>query len=195
MICKYMLSPPLIVAPIWLFIFIFRAMSKVTKYMPTPMTLACFCEDCIEMKDVGAGRHGYELYGVIMHLGPNMAGGHYIAYVRMADSNPLYRHCPRDRFNAQEPSKTKFSFFNKSAQTVEPPNGLPKPPMCAALDCCGIRLPEPEMLGKYEVESPWLVCDDDIVKVLSASEVETLLSKNSTSNATPYLLFYARKND
>lgn len=174
----------------------FRAMSKVTKFMPTPMTLACFCEECIERKESGGARHGYELYGVIMHLGPNMAGGHYIAYVRMADSTPDYLHCPRDlpaASHVPDPVKSKFSFF-KAGGTADAPNGLsPLRTTCRALDCCAVRQPEPELhYGKYGPDCPWMACDDDLVKVLSASEVETLLSKNSTSNATPYLLFYAR---
>ena len=77
------------------FVIKFRAMSKVTQYMPTPMTLSCFCEECrsLDRGKSSPSRHCYDLYGVIMHLGPNMAGGHYIAYVKTTVNLECYRTC------------------------------------------------------------------------------------------------------
>lgn len=159
--------------------------------MPTPMTLSCFCEECVGKES----QHDYELYGVIMHLGSNMAGGHYIAYVRMTDSATTYRNCPRDLCHVTpNPVKTMLSFWKPGGPAKAPSNVLTPPKtVCRALDCCAVRIPEP--FGKYEPSSPWMTCDDDIVKMLSADDIKSLLSENSTSIATPYLLFYARRAD
>ena len=93
-------------------------MSKVTAFMPMPMTLSCFCEECLEGGQTGATRpsvHDYELYAVIMHLGPNMAGGHYIAYVRAAHSLRSYSDCDRD-WARPLPAKPPHHFFSKVNQ-------------------------------------------------------------------------------
>jgi len=59
-------------------------MSKVNDYMPTPLTLACFCEQCCPIPEEKRPHH-YELFGVIMHLGATIASGHYVAYVKGID--------------------------------------------------------------------------------------------------------------
>ncbi|XP_046982593.1 ubiquitin carboxyl-terminal hydrolase 1 [Schistocerca americana] len=70
--------------------------SKVNDYMPTPLTLGCFCETCCPLAEENRP-HSYRLFGVIMHLGATIASGHYVAYVRAADPSPDYRRCDRRR--------------------------------------------------------------------------------------------------
>lgn len=138
-------------------------MSKVNDFMPTPLILDCFCEECLEAisKEQGV-KHRYQLYGVIMHLGATIASGHYVAYVRAADPTPEYRSCDKDKrktasliaTNATKGSSQpdgekgrgllKFFSRNKSnnSDTVST-NHLTNQHYrntCRSLDCCGIRL-------------------------------------------------------
>lgn len=211
-------------------------MSKVTQYMPTPMTLSCFCEECRCLdRGKSLGRHGYELYGVIMHLGPNMAGGHYIAYVKTTDNLEHYRTCVRDKTrkasslssdsgksNNCKPNNILINFFKNKGNSsnnindkindtkIVTSNFSNPRKICRSLECCGVKSKMADLLitGGSEIikderlldngmmeESVWIACDDDNVKVLRGSEVEDLLAKNSTSNATPYLLFYSRRTE
>lgn len=70
--------------------------SKVNDYMPTPLMLPCFCEQCCQLPEDDRP-HNYQLYGVIMHLGATIASGHYVAYVRASDLSADYHHCERRR--------------------------------------------------------------------------------------------------
>lgn len=201
-------------------------MSKVTQYMPTPMTLACFCEECgYADRGKSLGRHGYQLYGVIMHLGPNMAGGHYIAYVKTTNNLEYYRTCVRDKTrkasslssdsgksNNYKGNNKLVNFFksSKGSSSNNINDKLNNTKMitnsfsnvrkiCPSLECCGVESKMADLLitGGSDLmeQSVWMACDDDNVKVLRGSEVEDLLAKSSTSNATPYLLFYSRKTE
>lgn len=209
-------------------------MSKVTQYMPTPMTLSCFCEECRSLeRGKSLGRHCYDLYGVIMHLGPNMAGGHYIAYVKTTDNLECYRTCVRDKArkassvssdsgksNNYKGNNILYNLFKNKGNSsnnisdrlndtkISASHNFSSPnKICRSLECCGVKSKMADLLvtGGIEVikdeedglveESIWIACDDDNVKVLRGSEVEELLAKNSTSNATPYLLFYSRRTE
>lgn len=46
---------------------------------------------------------------------------------------------------------------------------------------------------RQQIDSTWLMCDDDKIKAFGGKEFEELLN-NKNSNITPYLLFYARSN-
>ena len=74
-------------------------MSKINDYIPTPLTMNCFCTTCLhpgskEPKE--QPQHHYRLYAVIMHLGATLASGHYIAYVRASDATVDYSNCSRN---------------------------------------------------------------------------------------------------
>lgn len=211
-------------------------MSKVTQYMPTPMTLSCFCQECRGFdRGKTLSRHSYELYGVIMHLGPNMAGGHYIAYVKTTDNLECYRTCVRDiarkasslssdsgKSNNIKTNNKIYSIFKSKGSSSNNINDKINDTkviagnlsnarrICSSLECCGVKSKTAELLitggseyikdehlsdGGMMEESVWIACDDDNVKILRGSEVEDLLAKNSTSNATPYLLFYSRRTE
>ena len=104
-------------------------MEKINNYMPTPLVLKCFCEDCltaaeqakIESTDPTAStssaqpqqlqtpstpvqRHIYNLYSVIMHQGATMTAGHYVAYIRLPGEsiNVEYQECERDIVQRQQ---------------------------------------------------------------------------------------------
>lgn len=68
---------------------------KVNTYFPTPLELACFCENCCKTNERDTS-HNYRLCCVIMHLGGNLASGHYISYVRASDATNDYVNCPHD---------------------------------------------------------------------------------------------------
>merc|ERR1719278_350797 len=72
----------------------------------------CFCSQCMpppytctqqdqqpgsgQVKGrCGPGKHHYQLYAVIMHLGATLASGHYTAYVRAHDQAWEYLNCQR----------------------------------------------------------------------------------------------------
>lgn len=71
------------------------SVSKVNEYMPTPLTLSCFCEECLEVEEPP---HNYALYAIIMHLGAAIASGHYVAYVRTLENVAQeYLYCTHDK--------------------------------------------------------------------------------------------------
>ena len=182
-----------------------------------------------------------------MHLGPNMAGGHYIAYVKTTVNLECYRTCgarekarkmsnlssDSGKSNNHKGNNILYNLFknkgnNSSSNNINEKindskmgignnnnnnnyqNGNNKI-ICRSLDCCGVKNNNKmtdlistggnnSVLKKEDgesllEESVWIACDDDNIKVLRGSEVEELLAKNSTSNATPYLLFYSRRTE
>ncbi|KAJ1527875.1 hypothetical protein ONE63_007813 [Megalurothrips usitatus] len=163
---KYESLPPLLILHLKRFSSTFGSMvcmSKVNDYMPTPLILDCFCDECLEAisKDEDV-KHRYQLYGVIMHLGATIASGHYVAYVRAADPISEYRSCDKDKrktaslvaTNATkgsnqpdgEKARGLLRFFSKTksnnSDTVSS-NHLGNPHYrntCRSLDCCGVRM-------------------------------------------------------
>ena len=138
-------------------------MSKLNDYMPTPLILDCFCEECVEAHTSrGDVKHRYQLYGVIMHLGATIASGHYVAYVRAADPIAEYRSCDKDKRKtasliatnaskaASQPEGEKarglLRFFSKTKSSnsdTASKNHLTNPHYrntCRSLDCCGVRM-------------------------------------------------------
>ncbi|XP_075231641.1 ubiquitin specific protease 1 [Lycorma delicatula] len=185
--------------------------SKVIDHMPTPLTLSCFCEECIQSENHSP--HRYELFGVIMHLGATMASGHYVAYVRGRDTSSDYEHCTRDKRKTASLSGASgkhvsnpdakitggsiFKLFRSSKSTNGSTGVLndsrPFVQSCRSAECCGVKLRN-EDASCYGPESNWLECDDDTVRTITRSQLEEILAvKNSKNSAlTPYLLFYVR---
>ena len=117
--------------------------SKLTDFIPTPFTLDCFCTECSSPNFNSTARHKYRLYSVILHLGASLASGHYIAYVRAADTSLEYIQCKRPgSADTIKTSKKRglFKMFSKSsAVPVESKNSLPSP-ICPSLACCGLKV-------------------------------------------------------
>uniref|UniRef100_A0A336MD53 CSON014339 protein n=1 Tax=Culicoides sonorensis TaxID=179676 RepID=A0A336MD53_CULSO len=86
-------------------------MEKINSYIPTPFTLKCFCNSCINLPDEEK-LHIYKLYSVITHVGATMSVGHYVAYTCALDIQNEYRICTNDR--------TKIvSLFQKENSTCD----------------------------------------------------------------------------
>ena len=117
--------------------------SKLTDFIPTPFTLDCFCSECSSPNVSSGGRHKYRLYSVILHLGASLASGHYIAYVRAADTSIDYFQCKRPgSADTIKTSKKRglFKMFSKSSSVpVEAKTSLPSP-VCPSLACCGLKV-------------------------------------------------------
>ncbi|XP_054280513.1 ubiquitin carboxyl-terminal hydrolase 1-like isoform X1 [Macrosteles quadrilineatus] len=178
---------------------------KVNEYMPTPIELSCFCNKCKDLEERLKPHRGYQLYGIIMHLGSTLASGHYVSYVCGRDTVMDSANCTRDKRKtaslsggAGKPAsntekhgtqKTLFRFFSKSSKPTYPSpleNRGPYFSPCRSADCCGAKLDTNEPV--------WLECDDDTVRTISKKHLGELLGpKNSKNSAlTPYLLFYSR---
>lgn len=194
--------------------------SKVIDFMPTPLNLSCFCEECSHQPD-SQRKHRYQLFGVIMHLGATMASGHYVAYVRGRDAAGDYEHCTRGKRKTASLSgaNSKHSTTNNeksgglmrflkiktnsgsvaNAVTEAGRNQQPFYQSCSSTNCCGLRIrgsDNGDAANDYE-SSSWLECDDDSVRSVSRNQMEEILTgnKNSKNSAlTPYLLFYVRSN-
>ena len=145
-------------------------MSKVNDYMPTPLVLACFCEQCCHLPEEERPHH-YELFGVIMHLGATIASGHYVAYVKASENVCDYYHCDRDKRKSSSLSSASSSkagssssgdkmgsilkFFRQRSSNSGSDiskhhgagNGLYYRHTCRSMDCCGVRLNRSLMNG------------------------------------------------
>ncbi|CAB3226538.1 unnamed protein product [Arctia plantaginis] len=156
-------------------------MEKITRHAPTPLFMPCFCEPCAKRPPDQSPTHRYVLWGVIMHLGQTLTGGHYVAYARAGGAGAGAEACGREAGageGAGGGSSFMRSLFNRPR---------PAPAGCAARDCCVPRARDP-------AAPAWLACDDDLVKPISDEEFEDLLSAEPKmrSAATPYLLFYVK---
>jgi len=114
--------------------------TKLTDFIPTPFSLDCFCAEC---NSTSPGKHRYQLYSVILHLGSSLASGHYIAYVRAGDPSVDYIQCKRPiSADTVKTSKKKglFKMFSKSS-TLQPtePKGSSSP-ACPSMSCCGLKI-------------------------------------------------------
>jgi len=175
---------------------------KVNEYMPTPLVLSCFCMKCKDKDESRKPHRGYQLYGIIMHLGSTMASGHYITYVCGRDTVTDSANCTKDKrktaslsggagkptANPQTEHRGIMRFFKSSKPTY--PSALDNKsalfPPCRSADCCGCKLESSEPV--------WLECDDDTVKTMTNKQLEDLLGPKNSKNAalTPYILFYSR---
>lgn len=126
--------------------------SKVNDYMPTPLTLSCFCEKC--RNNAGGAEHQYKLYGVIMHLGATIASGHYVAYVKASENSYDYYHCDRDK---EKPHSNKVNEkggllrFFKTKPDFAKHNACSN--MCRSIDCCSVKI------NKSVMDMYWSNCD------------------------------------
>lgn len=196
-------------------------MEKLTSHMPTPLTLACFCDTCCPLP-AAERPHRYTLYGVIMHLGRTLTGGHYITYTRapFTGASAPYLCCDRDNKTClvsnpnEKPNFMKNLFArNKSngvaekiqpikrkVNTVPPSTTLPVngSSLCSSMECCGVKLNKNvwtlDDQGSSLDRDIWLMCDDETVKTISSEEFDELLSSKPKirSASTPYLLFYVK---
>ncbi|XP_046393814.1 ubiquitin carboxyl-terminal hydrolase 1 [Ischnura elegans] len=134
-------------------------MYKVKNYMPTPMTLDCFCETCRE-SEMEPTPHSYRLYGVIMHIGASIASGHYVSYVRASQSEYEYYQCDYDQCSGLGGSSVNcnlaagagkgstgsgssgagglFKFFKPKQADFSKTSGQGN--MCRSSQCCGMRM-------------------------------------------------------
>ncbi|XP_011313058.1 ubiquitin carboxyl-terminal hydrolase 1 isoform X2 [Fopius arisanus] len=179
------------------------SMEKINNYMPTPLTLQCFCEQCSNEQQSGSSnrqgesRHVYKLYSVIMHQGATMTAGHYVAYTKVPEDSTYneYTHCGRDcrrqnvsqsstSGNSNNSSSTGIMKYFKSKQNISESKEHLLRMGCRSMDCCGIRR------GKHF--GTWLECDDEAVRAIPEHELQDKLASNPRNSATPYLLFYVR---
>lgn len=179
--------------------------SKLTDFIPTPLSMDCFCAGCSAGGSQRCARHKYRLYSVILHLGASLASGHYIAYVRCGDNSADYTQCKRPSSGeVVKTSKKKglFKMFSKSSTLpVENKNGLASH-LCPSMTCCGLKVAGACMsadVGPLEAggraspdtEEFWLECDDEQISVITRRELTDILTARQ-STTTPYLLFYNR---
>lgn len=96
--------------------------------MPTPFTLSCFCEQCLEAENKNEEPpHKYYLYAVIMHLGVAIASGHYVAYVRTLDIAQDYLYCTKDKPKTSSLSRgcsINSVSMNNSDAVLDKQNGI-----------------------------------------------------------------------
>ncbi|XP_075971367.1 ubiquitin specific protease 1 [Anticarsia gemmatalis] len=164
-------------------------MEKITRHAPTPLLMPCFCEPCAKRPPEQPPTHRYILWGVIMHLGQTLTGGHYVAYARDSGADsPCGRSTAAaaggEAGAAPAPAAGGASSFMR---TLFSRPRAAAAAGCGARDCC---VPRP----RSAAAPAWLACDDDLVKPISTEEFEDLLSAEPKmrSAATPYLLFYVK---
>lgn len=206
-------------------LFFFRAVvSKVNEHMPTPLTLECFCEECLSLNSQQLTRaHSYQLYAIIMHLGATIASGHYVAYVKAQDNLEEYINCSRDRRktgslsvtpNGTLPANYKkssisnglFRFLKISSKTSTSA-GTSNSPSNDSIDsgkvssigrwCRSLECCGVRIIENSESgDSVWLECDDETVRTMSVGQLTQILESKSSKNSalTPYLLFYVKVN-
>lgn len=178
------------------------SMEKINNYMPTPLDLECFCEECYSEQSQRSGgtirsesRHLYQLYSVIMHQGATMTAGHYVAYSRLPDESMEYCRCNRDikRPNQSQHSTSNTKnqsliskFLSRSKPNINESKETSIKAGCRSAECCGIRQGKPLGPGM------WLECDDETVRVIQVQELQDKLAHNPRNSATPYLLFYVK---
>lgn len=182
-------------------------MEKINHYMPTPLTLQCFCEECSNNEQQMTtssrstsdnARHVYKLYSVIMHQGATSTAGHYIAYTKVPEDAMFteYFRCDRDcrRHNVGQSGSSSNSnnsasssilkYFRSKSNISESKEHLIRMG-CRSMECCGIRRVK-------NTSNTWLECDDELVRAIRERELLDKLAPNPRNSATPYLLFYVR---
>lgn len=195
-----------------------NSLTKVNDYMPTPLLLSCFCEECLQMKGSDERSHFYTLYAIIMHVGQVSVSGHYVAYVKQTDQGQDYMFCTKDKPKTSSLSrgtsinsvasnsnnmldkgtiskylmKLSSKSFNGSSGNMNSREVDMKNrhiPTCKGTDCCSIRRREMD-----DSEHTWLQCDDHKIQPLSTDDLLDMLSPSAakSGSGTPYLLFYSR---
>lgn len=169
-------------------------MTKIKNYVPTPLTIHCFCNQCYELSD-DKKLHVYKLYGVIAHVGARLSSGHYIAY-----TSSLAGHSEKSCVIEQ-----RDVLLNGSMESALSTNEKP-----TSFHCCGIltRNTSAEMNGHHPnddcsegsdgdiniSEPTWYKCDDEKIKKMTQHDFVELLeqTKRKVNTISPYLIFYAR---
>lgn len=187
-------------------------MQKISNYVPTPLTILCFCNECYDLSD-DRKLHVYKLYGVIAHVGAKLSSGHYVAY-----TSSLAGHSEKSRVI----EKRNTLLLNGAMDTPAP---LPTHEKNASFHCCGLlpRNASAAHIGHANgdcsessaapinghsigdcsessagdvnmIEPTWYKCDDEKIKTMTQQEFEDLLTpkKRRAGAISPYLLFYAR---
>ncbi|VVC40763.1 Hypothetical protein CINCED_3A007142 [Cinara cedri] len=186
--------------------------SKVNEHMPTPLTLECFCEECLSLNSRQQTRaHSYQLYAIIMHLGATIASGHYVAYVKAQDNLEEYDNCPRDRRktgslsvtpNGTLPANYKkssisnglFRFLKISSKASSSSMGTSNSPSSDSIDsgkgssigrwCRSLECCGVRILDSSEGgDSVWLECDDETVRTMSVAQLTQILESKSSKNS------------
>jgi len=210
---------------LYICMYVYRAVvSKVNEHMPTPLTLECFCEECLSLDSHRQTRaHSYQLYAIIMHLGATIASGHYVAYVKAQDNLEEYDNCPRDRrktvslsatpngtlpanYKKSSISNSLFRFLKISSKPSSS-SGTSSSPSNDSIDsgkvssigrwCRSLECCGVRILDSSEGgDSVWLECDDETVRTMSVTQFTQILESKSSKNSalTPYLLFYVKIN-
>ncbi|XP_053603306.1 uncharacterized protein Usp1 [Plodia interpunctella] len=156
-------------------------MEKITKHLPTPLNMPCFCELCAKRPPDVQPTHRYILWAVIMHLGQSLTGGHYVAYAR--DCTHAEGKCEREGSGDATTTSTTTTTTNSSSSFMRSLFSRARAPSgCQARECCT----QPAAEG-------WLACDDELVQRVPDHEFRDLLAAQAQpSAATPYLLFYVK---
>lgn len=114
---------------------------KINSYLPTPLTLQCFCTECSSGRG-SAKEHEYKLYCVIMHSGGTMSSGHYFAYTRSLNQNGI--NFPRDVQDSSTHGQDELC-CNIKIQTPSSPTNEPIWYKCD--DSIITKIPEHEFHG------------------------------------------------
>lgn len=141
-------------------------LEKINTYVPTPLTLECFCLTCLSSRG-SAKQHEYRLYSVIAHVGATMNRGHYIAFTRSLPHNNFCENCQQ---GIDDCNQTKAEHTRCSGET-----------------CCSFK-PEARLSSSEEM---WYKCNDHKINAVPQHLFEQKLSKNLIK---PYLLFYMRND-
>ena len=109
--------------------------SKVTDYMPTPVDLECFCNQCCHLPEK-EHPHQYKLFGVVMHLGTTLESGHYIAFVKASHNVCQYLNCHQEKKKLRSAS----SKVRGSSTGIKMDRKLKFTSTCRSADCCSVLL-------------------------------------------------------
>ncbi|CAG0893245.1 unnamed protein product [Darwinula stevensoni] len=165
----------------------------------------------------------FTLYAAICHQGSSLGSGHYVAFLRLSHIRHVaHFHCdtpaaPSARSAAKKRSGIAkyFNHAKKSSSSSSSQHNVSSPHdvCCDAQSCCGVcwltaSLPDfasmtvdaPAVNGATGAngipasdDSRWLKCDDHIVSVLTAGDMEYVLGPDAPEGS-PYLLFYSRSS-
>ncbi|XP_066979618.1 ubiquitin carboxyl-terminal hydrolase 46-like isoform X3 [Macrobrachium rosenbergii] len=185
--------------------------AKCSEAMPAPLELSCFCRACLSeqvrkqalmelekesrttkpnmnSKSDVSGHLPYHLTAVVCHLGATLSSGHYLSFVRLSALQSS--KCPEQHLQQLQQQQLPTQPQSNSSGKHD----------CPWMRCCGLHMdhihPAPILNGHIdgmesgnEHENMWLECDDEKIKLVTSSEV---ISMMRTTVTTPYLLFYSR---
>lgn len=192
-----------------------KGTEKINYYIPTPMEIPCFCDECCQLEE-GQNLHTYTLFSIIMHKGATMAEGHYVSFVRDLIHNLDYFNCVQDHIlpnlsNNDKQSATNvirkphrffksnppldyensgiLSALNNSSNHSQNYSNSGAAAACRSVHCCSVK-----HTTEKGSESVWLECNDEIIRRFTSKEFEQQLQDHTKVPSTPYLLFYVKSN-